>query len=250
MSASWIDNLVEGVGFLTEVILLFVVLRKSHWRTLPVFTVLAFYAPLEDLILVLTSRLVNTQTYLRAFWGFAIVDYSLQLALVWEIARSVLRPSTGWIPGVRQRFAFTSLLSAMLALYISVSMVKPAIPPSELIYRRVSLFTSLLTCICFLNLSYIANRLGLPRKDHTRAIGQGLAVWNVACLVADAARNTTMSANVVSALDYVSMGLWDAVLVYWAGALWLQERSHTDLALSRVPLLMYTPDSVKAKEGL
>lgn len=242
MTASWTDNVVEGAGFLAELAILFVVWKKVRWRTLPVFTILIAYAPLEDMVLVAASRMTNKQTYFAIFWCFAIVDYCLQLALIAEVARNVLKPAGHWIPGTRRQFAASLLIGSLAALWITLWMKRPEIVDAhDLLYTRVSFFTSLLTCLALLALSIIANRLRLPRKDHTRAVGQGIAAWNAACLIGDAARSTGVSAHLVSLLDYARMIVWEVVLLYWAYALWLGERSKEASSGLDIALYLQTP---------
>ena len=220
------SDLIEGAGFVAECALLVVVLKRSLWKTMPVFAFLCVFTPLEDLILVPASRIASKNTYFWAFWIFAIGDYAVQLTLVAEIARTVLRPAGEWIRRALQEFAWWSALGSAIAIFLVIQVVPYSSDLHEVLYRRTSLFTSLLTCVCFLSLTGIANKFGVPRKSHTKAVGQGLAVWNIACISDDVALTTGASPHMVMILDNARMVVWTIVLAYWAGALWIKEPRH------------------------
>ena len=218
------SDLIEGAGFAAECALLFVVLKRSLWKTMPAFALLCIFTPLEDLILVPASRIASKNTYFWAFWIFAIGDYAVQLTLVAEIARSMLRPAGQWIRTALQEFAWWSAVGTATAVFAVMRVVPYSSDLHEMFYRRISLFTSLLTCVYFLSLTGIANKFRIPRRSHTKAVGQGLAVWNIACISDDVALTTGASSHMVTILDNARMVVWTIVLVYWVGALWVKEQ--------------------------
>jgi hypothetical protein len=158
--------------------LVFVLLYRHRFRQFPVFTLwLAFLVAKSIALMAIYaqgSRLVYTVVYLVG----AGVDFALQLGVVLEIARILLRPTGTWIRDARPRFLVGGLAGVAVAA-VFTWWINPPAPNARLMWQvRGNLFTSMVICELFIVMTLTATRLGLGWRNHVMAIGQGLTAWS------------------------------------------------------------------------
>ena len=211
-----LENVLWGAGFAANLALLAVLLIKKRARQFPIFTAYVGYEIAETVILVFVSAGGNQHIYFRAYWGLALGDYVLQLAIIYEIAREVLRPTGTWIRDARTMFFMWSALGALIAAGMSSSFSPPGRLGIELWAERSSLFTSILTCEVFLAMSVSANRLGLPWGSHVMALGEGLTFWAAIALASDVANLATDWRKDLSAFDIARTVAYLSATIFWS----------------------------------
>ncbi len=215
MGITALENVLWAAGFVGHVALLTVLFARSRWRTFPVFTSMIAYQLIETLVLFLISRYGSRHNYFVAYWILALGDYSLQVALVFEIARYVLRPTGTWVQEARTAFLLWSGAGMLLAAGLCQTISPPAMRGLDLWEMRATLFTSLLTCELFLSVSFAANRLGLQWRSHVMTLGQGLAAWASIAVVGDVAHVATGWRKELVIFDQVRMYVYLAALLLW-----------------------------------
>lgn len=185
------ENVLWAGGFVAQIVLLAVLITKKHFRDFPVFMGYVVFWLVQTMLLFYIFRESTRQAYFYAYWSSALADYALQIAVIYEIAKHVLRPTGTWLQDARKSFILWSLVGAIVAGAIAFKATPPNSTGIELLSFRSSIFTSFLTCEVFLAMITAANRLGLLWDSHVMALGQGLTAWAVVALLADIAQLAT-----------------------------------------------------------
>ncbi len=212
-----------AAGFVGHLALLAVLLVRSRWRKFPVFTSLIAYQGAVTLALFLISRHGSEHTYFVAYWSLALGDYCFQVALVFEIARNVLRSVGTWVQDARRAFLLWSAVGTLLAAGLCLTISPPALSGLDLWEVRATLFTSLLTCELFLSISVAANRLGIPWRSHVMALGQGLVAWAAIAVAGDVAHVATGWRKELVLFDQTRMYVYLGTLLLWIVSFWRPE---------------------------
>jgi hypothetical protein len=230
MHFSVLSNAVWAASFVSSATLLVVMLVRDRWRSFPVLTLwIGFLATRTSVLFFLylhDSKHWYTLIYLGGLW----IDFFLQLGVVVEIARIVLRPTGSWIRDARLRFATGSIVGAafdaLLAWWV--------IPPTSTVYQlwriRGNLFTSLVICELFVLMSLTANRLGLGWRNHVMAVGQGLTAWSSVMLVTTALQSFLGTRLLYLPLEDIRSAAYIAAAGWITVQLWRQEPERQPLS--------------------
>src|SRR5580698_10833287 len=97
MQLSLLENMLWAAGFTGNLFLFFVLIFRGRWRQFPIFTTLIGYYVGEAILLFVVSRAGTGSQYKFAYWLTFSIDALLQIALIFEIARIVLRPTGTWV---------------------------------------------------------------------------------------------------------------------------------------------------------
>ncbi|HKO12673.1 MAG TPA: hypothetical protein VJV22_11940 [Acidobacteriaceae bacterium] len=166
-----------------EIAMLLTLLARGQFRTFPIFTAyFAFNIPRG--IAEFTTYLLNDiPLYRDLYYSFLLIDYLFQLAIIFEIARIVLRPTGTWVRDARVMFLGLGVTGAVVAAAISWWISPPGSKAWVVWPLRVNLFTSLLTCELFVTMSFTARYLGLGWRNHVMALAQGWTFDNVVMVI-------------------------------------------------------------------
>ena len=226
MTGLSLTNVLWAAGFFGHVALFTVLVIRHRNGRFPVFTTLTAFEAFTTILLFLVLKHGSVLVY----WGTGFVDYAFQVALIFEIARIVLRPTGTWVRDARQSFLLGGGLGLLLAAAVAFSLGSPYAKGIDLWDERVTLFTSLLTCELFAAMIVSANRLGLQWRSHVVALSQGLTVWAV----------LTLGSNVLHVLSgwHHDFALYDDVrefaylgaLLFWIVSFWLPETERAPLS--------------------
>lgn len=229
MKIAGLDELLWAAGFIGHVALFLVLMFRGRWRAFPVFTSLIGYQALVTAVLFVTYRIGTRHAYVDVYWTTAAGDFLFQLALIYEIASAVLRPTGTWVADARKTFLLGSGAGILVALVTALMVTPAASSLLSTLEARGAFFTSLLICELFLAMIASANRLGLQWRSHVVALGQGLTVWAIMALISDAANSFGWIPGFLLR-DHIRMFFYLGALVYWMGAFWLPERERAPLS--------------------
>jgi hypothetical protein len=167
-----------ATGSLCNLALLYVMVVRGRWREFPVLTIWLSFITARTLLLVAAYADNSLYWYAQVYWPSLWIDFALQLGVVFEIARIVLRPTGTWVHDARGRFAATAL-AGIGAAALMAWWVTPPMHPIQYAFRaRGDFFTSLVICGLFVAMSFTANQMGLGWRNHVMAVGQGLTAWS------------------------------------------------------------------------
>lgn len=234
MKFTTLENGLWILGFLGHVILLTVLLIRKRTRSFPVFSIFIGYQVLETTILFgafhIRRKYLGHTGYFWSYWTLSVGNYALQLCLILEIARDVLRPTGTWIRDAKRSFVTWSIIGTVVAAGMALELAPPGDKGIELWTERSSVFTSLLICEMFLAVSAAANKLGLPWRSHIMALGQGLTLWAIVALIVDVTHVLTGWRRDLPVLDLSRNLTYLGAVIFWALAFARPAEARTPLS--------------------
>ncbi|MGC2636484.1 MAG: hypothetical protein WA294_04855 [Acidobacteriaceae bacterium] len=230
MKLSGIDKIVWALSFYGNIALLAVLLVRGRWRQFPIFTCFIAFDVARSIALYLLYSHGLMAWYAHVYWWALLPDFGLQVGVILEIARIVLRPTGTWVQDARLQFAAAAaggvVVAAVLAWWVS--------PPAQSALAawriRGNLFTSLVICELFVVMTLTANRLGLGWRSHVMAIGQGLTAWSSVMVVTTALQSYVGPGFLFRELDQVRAFAYIAAIFWMMARLWIAEPARQPLA--------------------
>ena len=245
MHLSTLDNALWAAGLIGHAALLFVLVLRRRFREFPVFTFLVGFEAFRTVLLFLVFRYGTRHGYFLAYWSTGFADYLFQIALIFEIARNILRPTGTWIVDARRTFLAWSAVGLFAAAALASQIGPPQSKGFDLWDTRITVFTSLLTCELFIAMSAAANWLGLQWRSHVVALGQGIFIWAFIALLEDFAHVALGWDREFAVFVHVRMFVYLCVLVYWMVAFWLPEEVRAPLSPEMKAYLVALHERVK-----
>jgi hypothetical protein len=230
MNFTTLDNIFWAAGFLGHAALLLVLVVRGRWRQFPVFTCLIAFHVLVTITLFTVSRHGSRHSYALTYWITAGIDILFQLALIFEIARVVLRPTGSWVRDARSSFVLVGAAGAAVAIALCLA-VRPLMPSTLGIWEiRGDLFTALLDCELFFAMLYASNRLGLEWRNHVMGLAQGLTAWAFGAVASDLAHIIFGWSREFLIFDHLLSLLYVSVVIYWVFTFWRPEPERAPLS--------------------
>jgi hypothetical protein len=223
MNLSALDFALWAANCLGEAVLFTILIYRRRYRQFPVFTTLIGYEAAILAALYLTYVCCSQVWYARVYWSYALLDFFLQLGVIWEIARIVLRPTGTWVRDAKKQFILWGAAGILLAAALPWLVTPPA---ATLLHRwevRGNLFTSLVICELIAVVTRTSKSLGLGWRNHVMALGNGWTVWAVVAILVDGLHSYFGAERYFRELEHVRMLAYLAVLGYWTVQFWLEE---------------------------
>ena len=223
MNLSALDFALWAANCLGEAVLFTILIYQRRWREFPVFTALIGYEAVILAALYLTYLCCSQVWYARIYWSYALFDFFLQLGVIWEIARIVLRPTGTWVRDARKQFILWGTAGILLAAALPWLVTPPA---ATLLHRwevRGNLFTSLVICELIAVVTRTSKSLGLGWRNHVMALGNGWTAWAVVAILVDGLHSYFGAERYFRELEHVRMFAYLAALSYWMVQFWLEE---------------------------
>jgi hypothetical protein len=230
MNFSFLDNMLWAAGFAANAALLLVLIWKERWREFAVFVVWIAFQVVLTFALFSIYRYGSAGLYEKVYWSGAVLDFALQIGVVFEMARIVLRPTGTWLQDARSRFLFFGLLGALLAACVAFVTRPSAYGSLDAWEIRGNLFTSMCICELFLVMMMSANRLGLHWNNHVMGLGRGLTAWAVISFCVDALQGLLGRAPLFKPLDQLRDVAWLGAAIYWSVIFWKPQAERLPLS--------------------
>ncbi len=212
-----------AVGFSGNVGLLAVLLYKRRLRPFPLFTTLIAAGILRTTLLYIVHRYGSERAYFRWYVAFGLLDVSLQLGVVYEVASHVFRPLGRWAPDVRGGLRWLVWCSVAIALALTLLATPGAAKWQMAALIKGDFFSSVLLSGLFLGLVVLSVTVGLPWRTHTARISQGLGAYSLMDVIIQALHTiygTGYQAGIDEVLIGIRKSLYLAALGYWIVTLW------------------------------
>ena len=223
MTLSFIDRSLWAAGITAQVALLLILIVKGRWRTFPVITLWVGFSSLRDTLLIYIYRYTGPDVYKTVYWSAAIVDLVLQVVLVFEIARVVLKPTGTWVRDARRLFLVIGTIGAFIAFVLAYA-VSPGLAHSLAGWViKGGLFASLLICELFVSMMLASTQLGLIWKNHVMGLAQGLTIWGIVALLIEAAHSYFGPKWHADTLDHIRIITYLGANLYWIVIFWSPE---------------------------
>ncbi len=223
MNLSALDYALWAANFLGEAALFSILIYRRRWREFPVFTTLIGFEAAMSAALYLIYLYCSQVWFARVYWTYALLDFVLQLGVIWEIARIVMRPTGTWVRDARKQFILWGAVGILLAAALPWLVTPPAATLLHRLEVRGNLFTSLVVCELIAVVTRTSKSLGLGWRNHVMALGNGWTVWAVVAILVDGLHSFPNMQRYFTVLEHVKMFAYLAVLGYWTVQFWLEE---------------------------
>lgn len=223
MNLSLIATALWAAGFVLNAALVFVLLYKRRYRTVPWFTAWIGMGCVYTIALFLGYRFSSKHIYAVIYWSSDFFDLLLQVAVVLEIAAIVLRRSGSWVEGARVRLGLMGA-SAPLVAFAMAWLMKPAAETRlDAWAARASLFTTILIFLLFIAVVMASHQLGLGWRSYAMRESYGLVVWVVVAFLTDTLHAYWRTLGHFTSLENVRIAVFQLVSIYWVIAFWFPE---------------------------
>ena len=126
MRLTGLDFLFWAAGFALNVTLLVILWYRRRAKSFPFFTALITLMVVKTILLYFVLHYGSRVNYFHTYWSLSIIDTTLQLCVVYEVASLVFRPLAVWAPDLRNSFGWLIGLSLIVALCITWLASPPA----------------------------------------------------------------------------------------------------------------------------
>lgn len=227
MPLTRLDLLFWGAGFAANAGLLFVLWYRGRARVFPFLTSLITLNVVRTIILFFVLRYLTKNTYFYTYWSLTVLDTTLQLAVVYEIASRVFRPLNMWAHDLRGSFVNVVCLSIAIAFALTWLASPPARTWIQAFATRGNLFAAALLSELFVAMMALSMHAGLPWKTHVAKIAQGLGTYSLITVLIEGGHSYFGAGRdlpAFTALSHVRMAAYLGCVGYWSIHLWREER--------------------------
>ena len=215
--------------FLGEAALLSILNYRHRCREFFVFTTLIGFLAVKSVALYSIYACGSRLWYAWVYYFAYLLGFALQLGVIWEIVRIVMRPTGTWLRDAKKQFILGGAAGLLLAAVLAW-MVSPASSTTlERLVARSDLFTDLVVCELFVVMLLTAKRLGLGFRNHVFALVTGWSVWVIAAMLVDLLHGYYGTHLHYDALDNVRKFAYLAALVYWMVQFWQEEPARQEI---------------------
>jgi hypothetical protein len=223
MNLSALDYLLWAAGFIADAVLLAVLLYRRRWSVFPVFTSFIAFEITETVLTYFVLRSGASSLYDQIYWYTDAIDFLLQLGVIWEIVRIVLRPTGTWLQDARGHFLVWGAAGILFAAALPMLVSPPAGVWQWRLEIRLTLFSSLVVCELFAVLTRTSKSLGLGWRNHVMALGNGWTLWSVSASLTQGLQCFFGTHRYFRTLEEAMGVVSIAVTAYWIVQFWLDE---------------------------
>ncbi|MEA2257834.1 MAG: hypothetical protein QOJ51_659 [Acidobacteriaceae bacterium] len=225
MHLSNLDSLLGAAGYLGNLCLAALLIRRRLYVPFPLFTASIIFALLSDTSLYWVLGHASEATYFRAYFAATILDFTFQLLVLAEIGLNVFNPVRKSLPK-SAFFALAVLLvaSAVLSFVLAPGSQRHSLSSLGSLYLRINLAFAILRLLVFAAVAGFAQTLGVGWKNHVLQLTTGLAFYSAVSLFTESAINHLSRQNLPSfevhlhALNQIEIAAYIGTLVFWSWA--------------------------------
>lgn len=224
MPLTLIDKLLWLFGFLETAALLFVLVDKRRTRSVPWFTAFIAFGVLRTIVLFAVYRIFGRHhEYFLAYWSAAGVDLLLQIAVVYEVARTVFQRRGTWVPEARKRFFLIASLAPLMSLALALTLQPAARSALDAWDARADLFLTTVICVLCGAVTTVSKQLGLSWRTRVTWFMWGLIVWTISTFFTGSLHAYWKTVDQFGRLENAAVVVYQLVTVYWMVVFWIPE---------------------------
>lgn len=223
MSFSVLDLILSATIFFGDVALFAILINRRRWREFPVFTAFVGFETLLIPVGYAIAQFGYHSSYVWFYWTSAVIEFALQLGIVFEIARIVLRPTGSWVRDARKQFLLWGAAGILFAAVLPWLVTPPADSLLGRLEVRGNLFAGLVFCELIAVVTRTSKSLGLGWRNHVMALGNGWTVWVVVAILVEGLHCNFGTQHYYKELDDAKVIVYLIVLAYWTVQFWLEE---------------------------
>jgi hypothetical protein len=223
-------TLLWAASFVGQVALFAILTVKRRWNTFPIFTVWITFDVLETILLYLAFHYGTRSQYALAYWGCAVIGLILQIAVIFEICRIVLKPTGTWVRDALIRFLIFSVVGVVVAVGLAL-LASPKTPAGlESWIEKGNLFASLVNLELLGAMAWSSSHLGLLWRHHVVGLVTGWAIWAIVGVFVEAAYSYLGPNWHGIVLDQIRIIAYIVATIYWAIIFWFPEPEERKLS--------------------
>lgn len=223
MSLSTLDWILVALTSLGNTVLFAILMIRCRWKLFPVFTSFMGFETVLNPLFYLIVRSGSVSWYARTYWSVIFIEFFLELGVVWEIARIVMRPTGSWVRDARKQFIVWGAAGILFAAAVPFLVTPPAVSLLDRVNMRGNLFAALVICELIAVVTRTSKSLGLGWRNHVMALGNGWTLWAVVAILVDGLHGYFGAERYYGDLEHVRMFVYVIVLGYWGVQFWLEE---------------------------
>jgi hypothetical protein len=244
------DTVGIAVGLLLQASLCVVIFRKGMARLYPIFVLYLLLNLAED---PLSWFLKNGGAiYRHYYFVVTILDYILQLLIVFEIGRNVFRPAKRSIPVPIVPIATVGiLLCAIVAASFAPQVQAAGAERLVQVSLQVTLGLAILKLLLFAALAGFAQVLGIGWKSHVLQLATGLAFYAAASLLIQISSSHVLTNDPKAYIAHLSNLMriqslaYNGTLAFWIWAFSRNEAPRKDFTPQMQEVLVTIAQSAK-----
>jgi hypothetical protein len=232
MHLSGFDRAAAAATVTGDVLILLVLFLRRRAGSFPLFTTLIAEELLSGAVGNFVRLHFSLNVYKYTYWSLGILDETLQILVLYEIAVHVFCPTGVWARDIRRTFVGMSAISIVVAFLLAWLAQPAAKYPMATFIQRSNFFSAVLISELFVGMVVLASTVGLPWKTHAARIAQGLGVYSLLCVAIDIVTNYVGVADMVHVHLHLSQLIsltWIGCEVYWGVTLWAEAPAPREL---------------------
>jgi hypothetical protein len=229
MNLSALDWVLWVGCFLGEAALFSILIYRRRWREFPVFTTLIGFTAAIALALYSIYAHGSRIWYAWVYYSDELLDFALQIGVIWEVTRIVMRPTGSWLRDARKQFILGGAAGILLAAALAWMLSPPASTFLDRLEVRSGLFMNLAVCELFVVMLLTAKRLGLGFRNHVFSLVIGWSGWVIVALVVDLLLGYYGTHLHFDALQNAGKFAYLAALIYWMVQFWQDEPARQEI---------------------
>jgi hypothetical protein len=221
-----LDLLFWAAGFVENLALLLLLWYRRRAKAFPFFTALVTLVVVKTLALYFVNLYGTKKDYAYAYWTLAVLDITLQLCVVYEVASLVFRPLNVWAEDIRSSFVWLISLSLLVAVGLTWLGSVPSPTWVQALTTKGNLFASTLLSELFVAMMGLSIKIRLPWRTHVAKIAQGLGAYSLISVLIDTGRSyfgVSREQPFFVAISHVRMAAYLGCVTYWIASLWPDE---------------------------
>jgi hypothetical protein len=241
-----IDNELLIAGIAAEIAVLVFLLGRKAWRTLPVFCAYIAWCILDDLVnFVIVYKFPGV--YPRAYLWEMVPDALLQLAVLVELAWSVLRPNRAILPRGTV-FVLIALvgITGLIVWPLAGLTVPTNISHHAELYVHFQQTVAILRVVCFLVMAGFSQVLSIGWKDRELQVATGLGFFSIVSLIIAVLHSRQDTGLAYHWLDRVTSASYIGTLVYWVLSFSTKEQERKEFSPQMQQLLLLMSGGARA----
>jgi hypothetical protein len=235
-----------------EVTLVIFLLTKGMGRHFPIFTSYMIFNLIEDPLAWVLNSTTAPEVYARFYFAVTLLDSLLQLLVLFEIGRNVLRPSRKSLPfPILPVATVVILICAIIAASFSPAFTLTSVRHGTEVFLRITLGLAVLKVLLFAALAGFSQLLGIGWKNRVFQLATGLAFYGVASLFVQLTIRHLQTANYPSyvshfvVLTQIQSAAYVGTLVLWIWAFSRNEAPRKDFTPQMQEVLVTIAETAK-----
>jgi hypothetical protein len=166
--------------------------------------------------------LCAAHSYVDAYWALVAVDTSLQLALIWEIARTVFKTGSSWSGNIQRQLIVLCLISITGAIWLTRLQQTHGFGPFQTVVLKANYCAAVLMSALFAGMIALSSRAYMNWKGHTASIAAGMAVYCFSAILIEGFDNIFGfggHGTLFAILQTMRKLLYLACVLYWSYSL-------------------------------